>query len=368
MQPGKKIQVETGVKGVDSKFINDVLVQSLQQNNWITDPGLSAKYFLKEQIGAAYASANIAADAKTTIKGGLRYEYTVSNLGTTTVKDIVDRKYGNLFPSFFISHKLNSNNALSLSYSRRITRPTFNDMAPFVIFLDPSTFFSGNSALQPAITDVVKTDYSFKSYLVSIAYSYEADPIAGFQTLVDTIANKQFFSAENLHYRKTVSLTLSVPVELTSWWKMQHTIIGNWQEANAAINNNELTVQQANINFSATWRFKLPGEFSAELSGFYQSRSLSGVSVIKGYGSLNVGVQRKFRRSSLSFTGNNILNTMKFTLVTERPEQHFYVYSRIERYRPLFSITWSRNFGKSTIKEKRNRTTGSEEEIHRVKQ
>jgi hypothetical protein len=368
LQPGKKTQVEAGIKGVYSKFINDVLVQSLQQNDWVTDPSLSAKYFLKEKIGAAYVSANISANSKTTIKAGLRYEYTVSNLGTATVKDIVDRKYGRLFPSFFITRKLNGQHALSFSYSKRITRPTFNDMAPFVIFLDPNTFFSGNPALQPSITDVIKTDYSFKKYLLSLAYSYEDDAITGFQPQVDTATNKQLFGARNLHYRKTVSLTLSIPVDITGWWNMQNNIVGNWQEVNAAVNKNDLTLHQAYVNLSATWRFKLPKQFTAELSGFYQSKSLAGASVIKAYGSLNAGVQRKFNRNTLSLTGNNILNTMKFRIITDRPEQHFFVFSRIERFPPIFRLTWSRTFGKNTLKEKRNRTTGSEEEGNRVKQ
>ncbi|MBK8280493.1 MAG: outer membrane beta-barrel protein [Saprospiraceae bacterium] len=40
---------------------------------------------------------------------------------------------------------------MNWSYSKRITRPTFNDLAPFVILLDPTTFWQGNAALQPAI-------------------------------------------------------------------------------------------------------------------------------------------------------------------------------------------------------------------------
>jgi hypothetical protein len=53
-------------------------------------------------------------------------------------------------------------------------------MAPFVIFLDPNTFFSGNPALQPSITDGIKTDYIYKKLVFSVSYSYEANPITNF--------------------------------------------------------------------------------------------------------------------------------------------------------------------------------------------
>jgi hypothetical protein len=133
--------MEAGVKGTISRFINDVTVEREYQNGWLKDPDLTTSYELNENISAAYSSFSFAFTENTNMKLGLRYEYTNSNLGSATVKDIVDQHYGNLFPSFFISQKINDNHSLNFAYSRRITRPTFNNMAPFVIFMDPSTFF-----------------------------------------------------------------------------------------------------------------------------------------------------------------------------------------------------------------------------------
>jgi hypothetical protein len=60
-----------------------------------------------------------------------------------------------LFPAFYASKKLDGSSILNFSYSRRITRPTFNDLAPFTVFFDPKTFYSGNPVLQPAIANTV---------------------------------------------------------------------------------------------------------------------------------------------------------------------------------------------------------------------
>jgi hypothetical protein len=137
----KKVDMEAGVKGTLSTFNNDVRIDRMLQNTWVKDPAFSAIYDLEESIYAAYSSLTYAITAKTNMKFGLRYEYTNSNLGSEQKKNIVDKRYGKLFPSYFISHTINDNNSYNFSYSRRITRPTFNDMAPFVIFVDPYTFF-----------------------------------------------------------------------------------------------------------------------------------------------------------------------------------------------------------------------------------
>src|SRR6185369_8245469 len=109
-------------------------------------------------------------------------------------QNIVDRKYGRLFPSIFFTRRLDDKNSINFSYSRRITRPTFKDMAPFVIFIDPYTFFSGNSGLQPAFSDVYKIDYLLKNFVFSVSYTKEDGSIANFQPK-NSNSNKQILAA-----------------------------------------------------------------------------------------------------------------------------------------------------------------------------
>lgn len=92
--------MEAGIKGTQSRFTNDVTVSIDKNGVPISDPSLTANYKLKEYIGAAYTAFDLKLDAKTDIKIGLRYEYTNSNLGTEQQSNIVDRQYGNFFPSF----------------------------------------------------------------------------------------------------------------------------------------------------------------------------------------------------------------------------------------------------------------------------
>src|SRR5207344_1318420 len=137
-------------------FTNEVSVDYLNQGVWTPMSNLTAKYLLEENISAAYVSFSINQGSRTSMSAGLRYEYTSSNLGTKETANMINKKYGELFPTIYISHKINGDNQVNFSYNRRITRPTFNHLAPSTIFFDPKTFSSGNPTLQPAIANTVQ--------------------------------------------------------------------------------------------------------------------------------------------------------------------------------------------------------------------
>ena len=199
---GKKVSIETGIKETSAAFTNDITLEKFMQPLWVIDTALSAKYKLNESYSALYTSFNITINKTTDAKIGFRYEYTNSVLGTEEIKNIVDRHYGNLFPSFYISNKISENSSVNFSYNKRITRPTFNDLAPFTYYINANTLLTGNPALQASIINSVKADYTFKKYLFSLSFSQEDKAIAGFQPKTDSIAKKIIYSAENLINKK----------------------------------------------------------------------------------------------------------------------------------------------------------------------
>ncbi len=363
-----KVDMEAGIKASLSRFHNDVAVDNLLVDTWKTDSVYSANSALKESILAAYTSFSYSLSRKTNMKIGLRYEYTNSNLGSQTEKNIVDRHYGRLFPSFFLSHKINDNNTWNVSYSRRITRPTFRDMAPFVIFMDPSTFFSGNPGLQPAITNSANVAYTFKRIIFSVSYSYETNTITNFTPSVNPVTNIETLAAANQKSNTIWAAALSVPVNVNKWWTMQYNVIGNSQALEGSVSGKPVTIKQDYLQLTSQQSFNLPKDYSIELSAFYSTKTAFGIFTAPAFGELDLGVQKKFAKlhSNLRLDAGNILNSMKFRPYINYPEQNLIVKGELIFDYPVVSLTYTHNFGNAKVKGTRNRSTGAEEEKGRV--
>ena len=365
---GKDIRMETGVKGTLSSFTNDVGVEYNTGQDWVTDPALTNKYDLLEKIGAAYVSLESPLGKKTTIKAGLRYEYTDSNLGSEEESNIVDREFGEFFPSFYISRTLNESSAINFSYGKRITRPTFNDMAPFVIFLDPYTFFSGNPAVQPAISNNLELAYSLKSAIISMKYSVEDSAIANFQSAIIEGTNTQLIFTENLKQLTTYSLTLSTPFSPFKWWNMYYNIGGVWQIAEKYQEDQLETYEAGNINLFSSQTFTLPSDFTLEISGYYGSGGLFGIFTVKPFGAVNIGLQKKFgdNGGTLRVGYDDLFDTQEYRDELDLPEQQQYYRAKLAFNPPTFKVSYTRNFGNQKIKEARSHSTGAEEEKRRI--
>lgn len=363
----EKINISAGLKTTVSNFTNAVEIERLLQGGWSADPQLTATYFLNENISAAYSSFDWEMSKKTKMKAGLRFEYTNSNLKTVAVKNIVDRHYGRLFPSWFLSHNINDNNSLALSYSRRITRPTFWNLAPFVIFMGPNTFFSGNPGLQPAITDNVNFAYTFKRKILSLSYSYEANPITNFSPHVDAKTNKETLSAENQDNSKTLNLSFSLPLDITKWWSLQMNVNGSYIQMNGLYNKETVLLKQKLFFANGIQNFRLPNEFTLSLSTFYRTGGLFGIYRVDPIASVDFGLQKKLKKSSLRVNYGNIFNTIRPHFAVNLPEKNLIASGDILFTHPSIRLTFTHSFGSEKVKGKRERSTGTEEEKDRLR-
>ena len=364
----KNIDMEGGVKASFSNFVNDVRVERESQSSWMVDKDFTSNYKLDENIFAGYASFNIKLGKKTSSKAGLRYEYTNSNLGSDTKKDIVDKHYGNWFPSVFISQLINDNSSFNFSYNRRITRPTFNDMAPFVYFVDPNTVFSGNPALQPSIANGGKVDYLLKRFVFSVSYTKEKNTITNFSPTVDPVNNKQTLAAENQRSKDIIAIAVTLPFTIKSWWTMQNSLSAYWQKLDATYKGEPVEIKQKNVSVNSTQSFILPRNFSTELSGIYTSGGLFGIYKSASTTSLNLGIQKKLglNGGNLAFNVTNFSGPPHLKLSVNQPQQNLVVNVDVKFVVTTFKLTYSKRFGNMKVKENRSRERGSEAELNRV--
>ena len=321
---------------------------------------------MTEDILAAFTTAAIVFNDKTSLNAGLRYENTKTNLTSLSGEELVNRHYGDFFPTVQLARKMGENSQTTFSYGRRITRPTFNQMAPFVIFSDRYTLFAGNTNILPTYTNNLKFDYSFKSFFVSAQYSHDKNAIAAFQPTLDEETNTTFLKTENIDQIQTISVMFAFPLQLTSWWEMQNNFTAIFQQANSVLNDEAYEVDQKGVQITAINTFTLPKKYTIELVGNYNSPTINGYFNWLTRGFVNLGIKKDFEKAGvLRLACNDIFETTQYRW--ESFEGSAIGFSgRIRFDKRVFMATYTYKFGNNKVKGTRSRSVGSQAEQRRV--
>ena len=150
---GKDAKLEMGLRTSFRDMINDYIVTEKQANGEFTViPGLRNIFNYQENISAAYVILG-SKMKQFSYQFGLRAESTDIKTELEQTGEKNPRNYANLFPSAHFTYSITPDNSFQLSYSKRVRRPTYNDLTPFVTFSDNRNFFSGNPNLNPEFTD-----------------------------------------------------------------------------------------------------------------------------------------------------------------------------------------------------------------------
>lgn len=165
--------IETGAKYTLFKNNSNVgyYDYSSSLSDYIINPARSNIFDYQEQNYALYASFDKKINNKWSSKLGLRYEYATLLGKNAQGNNVVNNKYGKLFPTAYLSYTPNENHTFSLNYSKRITRPDFQSINPFRWHTNPYYYTSGNSTLQPSFNDNIEFSYTFKNKLTFSVYN-----------------------------------------------------------------------------------------------------------------------------------------------------------------------------------------------------
>ena len=367
-KPSDQVQIETGFKLRTAQFTNDASLEHKISQIWELDPNFSSKVNMTEDVLATYASLNYQLHENTNLKLGLRYEYTIANLGSTERPDIVDRQYGNFFPSAFLTQHLNKENQLQVSYSRRINRPDFTLLAPYFYFFDPTTLLTGDPTLQPSITDKGGLSYQWKTIQLQVNYSHTKEALVNWQINNDPASNVAIIIPQNFDYSKVWNSTLSLPFSPTQWLEIRNNISYVRQRFANTTEGIKLSYLNNGWNYNGSLNIILPKKYSLELSGFYQSKSLMGGLLLNPMSQVNFGLQKDLSNNwgTVKFTFNDIFFNSNLDVSQSFEENNFQYHGFFQISSRLFRLTYSLNFGNTKLKQARSRSTSSEEERKRV--
>ena len=277
------------------------------------------------------------------------------------------------FPSVFLSQKLNETDELQFNYSRRINRPGFWQLFPFVDISDSINVRRGNPGLNPEFTNSFELSYS-KSFenrdniLASLYFKNTNDLITPFQQreFVPAFEDSAIVSSYvNANKSYITGLELTGKNKITKWWDL--TTNANLFTAKIKLNEGPDPDQFVSYFFKVNNNIKLPKNFSLQISGDYQSKYISspgsgggmfrggmfggGSSASQGFIRSNYGVDAavrfeflKERRASISLNVNDVFRTRLFD---SHSESAFFIQdSQRRRDAQVFRLNFNFRFGK----------------------
>ena len=353
-------RLEIGLKSSMVETDNNILFLQSVEEEWQIDPGRTNEFLFQENIHAAYL--NFSKQFKGfNLQLGLRAEYTLSDGHSLTLDQQVKRNYLDWFPSASLSHTLNEHHNLSYTYSRRIDRPTYQDLNPFIYFLDQYTYGKGNPFLQPQYTHSYGISYTFKGkYFFSAGYSNTEDAMT--QILEQDDASRTTYQTNaNLATFKSYSLNFSAPVVLTEWWSARVNATSFLNHFTSPyMETGRIDNQKATYRIHVSNNFTLPGKIQAEVSGYYQSRLVYGMFEIDPQYVLDAGLSLPILqgKGSLKFNVNDLFNVRRTDVFIQQDNLNLEVRNRYESRRAYLTLSY--NFGNAKVKPERRRRTATD--------
>ncbi|MGG9964531.1 TonB-dependent receptor domain-containing protein [Ferruginibacter sp. SUN106] len=222
---------------------------------------------------------------KFTYQLGLRLESSEYNGNLITKNQKFSNSYPfSLFPSAFFTYKLTDKQDMQLNYSRKINRPNFFQLIPFVDVTDPLNISKGNPDLIPEFTNLAELSYQNQlsnkhSFLTTLYFRNTNDLITRYQyrdaNPNPAISDSATFNTyANANSSFTYGLELTVRDKFISWWDLSTNL--NLYKTQLKAGNIPGSTNQSQVSWFAKINnsFKLPKNYSIQLSGDYQAKTL----------------------------------------------------------------------------------------------
>jgi hypothetical protein len=371
----KKGRLGLGAKISNVETTNDFQRFNVFTNGKIKDTLRSNAFNYKENINAVYANYNRSFKGFM-VQAGLRVENT--NITGTSVgykqnagnylgyDSTFKRNYTNVFPSAAVTFNKNPMSQWSLSYSKRIDRPAYQDLNPFEFKLDEYTFQKGNTDLRPQYTNSFSLTNTYKYKLTTtLNYSHVNDV---FTQLIDTAEkSKSFITKKNLATQDIASLNISYPFQYKwySGFANLNTYYSHYKADFGTGRTIDLDVFAYNIYSQHS--FKLGKGWTGELSGWYSSPSIwQGTFESKAMWSLDGGFQKTVLKGkgNIKASVSDIFQTMRWRGISNFAGQRLTASGGWESRQFRLNFTW--RFGSNQVKAARQRKNSLEEEAKRV--
>src|SRR5436189_1266983 len=365
----KKYLWEAGMKTANTKTNNLAEYSFYDGMNWYEDLSRSNHFLYDERISAVYSSLSTNVK-KWQFQGGLRYEntsYTANQLGNAVVKDSMTRRnYHSMFPTAFITYHADSSNNLTFRFGRRIDRPQFQNLNPFLITINKYTYEGGNPYIRPQYTWNFELIHSYKNIIsTGISYSYLKDYFSQIFVIDSNASNVNqnviIYTRGNVGSFQSFGATVTLQLPVTKWWNFTTVVVYTHKIIKGVVwEPIEARVDQVNISTNNQFPFKKG--WAGELSGYYQSNSQIDLQEsLTPRGEMGFGICKQIMKGK---------GTMRLNVRDIFYTQNYSGYSLFENSDEPFTVKWdsrvvriafSWRFGKAMKAIKRSSGSAAEE-------
>jgi iron complex outermembrane receptor protein len=367
-----KASFETGFKTSLVKADNDAQFFDMSSGSPVDDVNKTNHFYYDENINAAYFIYK-KGYKKFDLQLGLRAENT--NVKTRQVKGDIrwDSSYTQFFPSAFFNYKIKEDQTFGVSVSRRIDRPGYSQLNPFLSLIDVTTYATGNPSLLPQFTWSYELSYTMKSINFTLGYSHTTrnqNVVVGrFRDIFPNIPaddNITVLIPVNLESSDYFGLTVAAPIKVTKWWNMMNNANVFYNHFNGNLGVTRLDNGKAVVDLRTNNTFAFKKGWTAELNANYNSGGQYGFMVARSQWGIGAGIQKLVMKGK---------GTMRFNVTdifwTNLPRATITYTNYVEIWRAyretrVANLSFTYRFGNNKVQQARRRTTGSEEERQRA--
>lgn len=361
-----QLKLEAGVKTSFVKTDNNSVFEVLNGGGWSNDAGNTNHFVYNENVNAAYLSLSKTFQKGWSAKAGLRAEQANIETNQMTTDSVNKQHYLDFFPNVSLSKALNPNNVLSLSYSRRIDRPNYQSLNPFIYYIDEYTYRVGNPYLKPQYMNNIALAYTFKRmYSAELSYSHTND-IMSQVVRQDNVSQVMYQTQDNISRLDNISLSLSAPVMITRWWQTYNSAQVFYNRYKGLYDGYPLDKDYVSFMVNTFQTFILPHQWKAELNGMYRSRMIMGPFEMSPMGMVSAGIEKTLwnGKASVKLNVQDIFQTLKFDGKVNFGNLHLTNHFRMQDRAANLTFTW--NFGNQKIKVNKYKDSSIKKEENRI--
>ena len=363
----KKWKLDVGLKESYVTKGGEVNFENFSNNDWVQDPAYYSGFDFNENIAAAYSELRFK-NKKFNARIGARVENTATEgFSKNLDSQVVKRNYTNFFPSAFIGYDFTKEINLGITYSSRINRPTYNDMNPFINYIDSLSTFRGNPYLLPEFTTSLEGSLTYDKQVTLLTFGYNRTNGA-MNMVIDKLedgSNAFTATTKNLDYSESYSIGTTLPYE--NKWTTFATYFGyfwntfTYKQSGVAVTNSKPMYYIYLYN-----EYRIKKSLAIEIEGEYTGSGVDGIFTFNPFYYLNIAVKKKFLNDKLSvrLIASDILSSYKEWGGSNVPGYDVKYLSRENTH--SYGIMINYNFGKMKQQQLKNKTV-NQEEYNRIK-